>query len=57
MIDYIQYILNALARDEEGQTMTEYALILALVVVVAAAALSPLGTAIAGEVGTVAGQL
>ena len=57
MLDYIQYILNALARDEEGQTMTEYALILALVVVVAAAALSPLGGAIASQIGSVTSQL
>ncbi|MCP8969319.1 Flp family type IVb pilin [Ectobacillus ponti] len=34
------------AVNEDGQGMTEYGLILALVAVVAAAALTPLGTAI-----------
>jgi pilus assembly protein Flp/PilA len=45
-------------RDrEEGQAMVEYALILALVSVVAAAALTPLGTAIASLFTSITGQL
>lgn len=38
--------LQTLRDEEAGQGMVEYALILALVAVVAAAALGPLGTAI-----------
>lgn len=36
-------VLNALSRDEEGQGLAEYALILALIAVVAIAALTLLG--------------
>ena len=41
-------ILNAL-KTEEGQGFAEYALIFALIVIVAAAFLGPLGTAIGAE--------
>jgi Flp pilus assembly pilin Flp len=48
--------LNTLKR-EEGQDFAEYAIILALVVIVAAAGFSGLGTAVLGVVGNVSGQL
>ena len=38
---------HAVLRDEHGQAFGEYALILALVVIVAAAALSPFGVGLA----------
>jgi Flp pilus assembly pilin Flp len=50
------YIADALKR-EEGQDFAEYAIILALVVVLAAAAFTGLGNAIVAVVGNVAGQL
>lgn len=48
----LAYIVDALKR-EEGQGFGEYSLIFALVVVVAAVTLSPLGAAIAAEFATV----
>jgi Flp pilus assembly pilin Flp len=52
----LAYILDALKR-EEGQDFAEYAIILALVVIVAAAAFGPLGAAIGVAVGAVTAQL
>ena len=46
-------MLAALRRDEEGQGLAEYALILALIAIVAIAALVFLGGAISGILGTV----
>jgi len=40
-------ILIRLWKDEEGQDLLEYALLIVLIVLVAAAAINPLGTAIA----------
>jgi pilus assembly protein Flp/PilA len=40
-------ILMRLWREEEGQDLLEYALLIVLIVLVAAAAINPLGTAIA----------
>ena len=45
MLEHI-VALQSIARDEEGQDFAEYALIFALIVVVAAVALGPLGTKI-----------
>jgi Flp pilus assembly pilin Flp len=45
------------ARREEGQTFSEYALILGLVVVIAMGALTPLGGAIAGKIAQVTAAL
>ena len=39
-------ILMRLWRDEEGQDLLEYALLIVLIVLVAAAAINPLGIAI-----------
>jgi pilus assembly protein Flp/PilA len=44
-------------RDESGQAMVEYGLLVALIAVVVAAALTPLGTAIANMFTTIAGQV
>jgi Flp pilus assembly pilin Flp len=41
-------MLIRLWKEEEGQDLLEYALLIALVVLVAAATVSPLGTTIAG---------
>lgn len=40
-------------KDEEGQALAEYALILGLIAIVAVAALTLLGTAITGKLGGV----
>ena len=40
-------ILIRLWKDEEGQDLLEYALLIVLIVLVAAAAINPLGTSIA----------
>jgi pilus assembly protein Flp/PilA len=48
-------ILRLVARfqDEEGQALAEYGLILGLIAVVAIAALTVLGFAIAGKLGSI----
>jgi len=50
-------ILLARALDEEGQGLTEYALILALIAVVAIAALTLLGGNITSELNTAANTI
>lgn len=49
--------LAARLRREEGQTMTEYALILVLIVVVTAAVVVTLGTKISSVFNNVTGSL
>jgi pilus assembly protein Flp/PilA len=44
----LEELFRSLNEGEEGQTMVEYALILALVSIAAIAVLTPLGTAISG---------
>lgn len=44
-------------KDEEGQGLAEYGLILALIAVACLLALGALGTAIAGTLGSVTGSL
>ena len=44
-------------RDEEGQGLAEYGLILALIAVVCIAALTALGTGIGGALGSVTAKL
>jgi pilus assembly protein Flp/PilA len=44
-------------KDEEGQALAEYALILGLIAIVAVAALGLLGTAITGRLGGVSSAL
>jgi Flp pilus assembly pilin Flp len=43
--------------QEEGQDLVEYALVVALVAIVAAATLKPLGTAIALQFTTITGKI
>jgi len=50
-------MLRNLFNREEGQSLAEYALILALIAVVAIAILTTLGTSIAAELGKVAAAL
>jgi pilus assembly protein Flp/PilA len=45
--------LFVLYKDEEGQALAEYGLILGLIAVVAIAALTLLGTAITGKLGSI----
>jgi Flp pilus assembly pilin Flp len=45
------------SRNEEGQALAEYGLLLALVAVAALAAVTALGLAIAGQLGTITGAL
>ena len=52
----LSYLLNLLSC-EEGQDLAEYGLIIALIAVVAIAALTLLGTSIAGSLGQVAGSI
>jgi pilus assembly protein Flp/PilA len=46
MIQFANYLTSLIRRDEEGQGLAEYALILALIAVIAIAALVFLGTQI-----------
>jgi Flp pilus assembly pilin Flp len=57
MKTYVYTHVSALRDREDGQAMVEYALILALVSVVAVAALTPLGTAIANLFTDVTGDV
>ena len=56
MTDLIQY-LRARFDREEGQTMAEYGVVLAVITVAAIAALGVLSGAITGAIGAVAGRL
>ncbi len=47
-------LLSRLWKDEEGATMVEYGLMVALIAVVVAVAVGPLGTAIAAKFTSVA---
>jgi pilus assembly protein Flp/PilA len=42
----VMNVLHAFARDEDGATMIEYALLVALIAIVVAAALVTLGTTV-----------
>jgi pilus assembly protein Flp/PilA len=53
----LQLVLARLFDDEEGQGLTEYALILALIAVVAIAALTLLGGKITSVLSTVASSV
>jgi Flp pilus assembly pilin Flp len=43
----MKHMLMKLWKEEQGQDLLEYALLIVLIVLVAAAAINPLGTAIA----------
>jgi pilus assembly protein Flp/PilA len=51
MVFFVRY------KDDEGQALAEYALILGLIAIVAVAALTLMGTAITGKLGGVAAGL
>jgi len=46
--EQMKNILMRLWKEEEGQDLLEYALLIVLIVLVAAATINPLGTSIAG---------
>jgi Flp pilus assembly pilin Flp len=54
---YIQALVGSLAKNEEGQTLVEYALIISLVSVALVAALIALNGAIGGVFTTIEGSL
>lgn len=49
----LDYILAHLGKDEEGQTMAEYAVVLAVITVVVIIALGALSTGIGGALDTI----
>jgi Flp pilus assembly pilin Flp len=51
------HLLRAAARREDGQTMAEYGVVLALITLAVVAALTLLGVAISGKLGDVTGVL
>lgn len=58
MVQYVNALVAALmAREDEGQGLVEYGLIIALVSVVAIGALGLLGGGITSTFGTVTGSL
>lgn len=56
MIQYISTLLASVER-EEGQTLAEYALLLALIAVAVVGAVTALGGAISTELTNISGQL
>ena len=57
MLEMIMAYVKAVREEEEGQALVEYALILALVSVVAIATLQALGTGIVGQLSQVVSAL
>ncbi len=57
MTNLQKWVIAVRHREEEGQSLAEYGLILALIAVVAIAALTALGGGIAQTLQDVAGQL
>ena len=55
MFNAMIFKLFVLYKDEEGQALAEYGLILGLIAVVAIAALGLLGLAISGQLGSLTG--
>ena len=53
----LNYVLNALRREEEGQGLVEYALILVLISVVCIAILTTLGGQVQNVFTTVSGAM
>ena len=53
----MEYLKSLEARDEQGQGLLEYALIILLIVIVVIVALSPLGAQIANIFTTITGNL
>lgn len=58
VVQYFAMVLDMLRnREDEGQGLVEYGLIIALVAVVCIGALSALGTGVSDILGTITGQL
>ena len=57
MIAFVNYMTSMLRRDEEGQGLAEYALILALIAVIAIAALVFLGTQISSILSSIGANI
>jgi pilus assembly protein Flp/PilA len=57
LVEMVRTFVTGLMKDEEGQAMVEYGLILALVSVVAITALQLLGTNVLGVFNSVAGSV
>jgi len=57
MIQFVNYMTALIRRDEEGQGLAEYALILALIAVIAIAALVFLGTQISSILSNIGANL
>lgn len=53
----LDYILAHLGQDEEGQTMAEYAVVLAVITVVVIVALTALSGGISGALGQITDTL
>jgi len=49
--------LSAMMKDDKGQALAEYGLILALIAVVCVAALTLLGTSVSGTLGSITAAL
>ena len=57
LVERIADALRRLTRDDDGQGLTEYALILALIAIIAIAALTLLGTSVSNVLSTVANSI
>ena len=57
MLDFLRSAVFVVRDREEGQALVEYALILALVSVVAIGALQAIGLSVQGVLNNIAGQL
>ena len=57
MIQFVDQLFSMIRRDEEGQGLAEYALILALIAVIAIAALVFLGTQISSILSSIGGNI
>ena len=57
MIQFANYLTSLIRRDEEGQGLAEYALILALIAVIAIAALVFLGTQISSILSSIGANI
>jgi pilus assembly protein Flp/PilA len=57
LVERIADAVRRLTRDDEGQGLTEYALILALIAIIAIAALTLLGTSVSNVLSTVANSI